>query len=85
MGNLTEMLSKIKPAVEALSSETGDKTSHNKDFVQKVCDENIKLTIEKIRKDSPILKEMESKGEIKILGAMYSLEDGIVTFFEENK
>lgn len=83
MGNLTGLLEKIRPAVDSLKSFNGDKSSKNKEFVQKVCDENVKLTINNIRKNSPILKEMEDKGEIKIVGAVYALNDGKVTFFEK--
>jgi carbonic anhydrase len=78
LGNITAMLSKIKPAVEKTTYE-GERTSSNPDFVRKVGDSNILNTIEQIRKNSPILKEMEDNGEIKIVGAVYSLETGRVT------
>jgi carbonic anhydrase len=42
----------------------------------------VKNTLDTIRKKSPILKEMEEKGEIKIVGAIYSLSTGAVTFLE---
>ncbi len=77
LGNLTSMLANIKPAVDSIS-ESGDRSSKNPQFVQKVAESNVKLTIENIRSKSPILKEMEDNGEIKIVGAMYDVETGKV-------
>lgn len=80
MGNITAMLSKIKPAIEKSKDFTGDKTSKNDEFVEYVAKNNVLETIENIKKNSPILKEMEDKGEIKIIGAYYDLHSGEVTF-----
>lgn len=79
LGNITPMLEKIKPAVHSVEYE-GDKTSKNPEFVHMVCHSNVKNTIEQIRAKSPILKEMEENGEIKIVGAVYDLDDGLVEF-----
>ncbi len=81
LGNITAMLSKIQPAV-TLAKETfnGEKTSSNPEFVEAVCTHNIEHTINEIRTKSPILKEMEDKGEIKIVGAVYHMETGKVVF-----
>lgn len=76
LGNITAMLSKIKPAVEMSQEFTGEKTSKNDEFVQHVSENNVRYTINQIREKSPILKEMEDKGEIKIVGAFYRLTDG---------
>ncbi len=79
LGNITEMLSKITPAVQLASKEvTGETNSSNKTFVDKTIVHNVKLTIERIRKKSPILKEMEDNGEIKIIGGVYHLSTGKV-------
>jgi len=81
LGNITAMLEKIKPAVNNAGKDfTGDKTSKNKEFVESVCSHNIHHAIEEIRSKSPILKEMEDKGEIKIVGGLYHLETGNVEF-----
>jgi len=82
LGNITELLSKINPAIDSVSSVTENRTSKNNDFVKKVTDENVLLTIDNIRKNSPILKELEEKGEIKITGGVYELENGKVTFLD---
>ena len=80
LGNLTGLLAKIKPAVEATTSK-GERTSKNYAFVDAVARKNVELTMANIRKGSSVLAEMESKGTIKIAGAMYDLETGIVDFF----
>jgi carbonic anhydrase len=81
LGNITAMLSKIRPAVAKVTYE-GDRTSANDEFVHLVCKSNVTNTIEQIRANSPILKEMEDKGEIDIVGAVYNMETGKVTFME---
>jgi carbonic anhydrase len=80
LGNLTGLLAKIKPAVAA-TAYAGERTAKNYGFVDAVARKNVEMTIANIRKDSPVLAEMESKGEIKIAGAMYNLETGVVDFF----
>jgi carbonic anhydrase len=80
MGNITAMLENIKPAVIKSQDFKGEKTSKNDAFVEYVAKNNILNTIEIIRRKSPILKEMEDKGEIKIVSAYYSLKTGEVTF-----
>ncbi len=84
LGNITAMLENIKPAVNAVE-EPQDKTirnSQNKDFVNAVSNKNVMLNVEKTLAQSPILAEMQEKGEIKIVGATYDLSTGQVTFFE---
>tara|TARA_R110000868_G_scaffold29732_4_gene110522 strand:+ start:29914 stop:30543 length:630 start_codon:yes stop_codon:yes gene_type:complete len=84
LGNLTAMLSKIKPAVAAVA-EPKDKSlrnSSNPDFVDTVAKKNVQLTIDRIHAESPILSEMEKNGEILIIGAMYDINNGEVTFFD---
>jgi carbonic anhydrase len=80
LGNLTGLLAKIKPAVAA-TTYAGERTSKNYAFVDAVARRNVEITTGNIRKDSPVLAEMESKGAIKIAGAMYNLETGVVDFF----
>ncbi len=79
LGNITPMLSKIKPAVEKVQY-SGNRNSKNQEFVHKVCESNVKNTIDQIRLESPILKEMEEKNEIKIVGAIYDMDTGKVSF-----
>lgn len=83
MGNLTILLDKIKPAVNAVTepSDPAMRNSKNIDFVNDVVLKNIHMTVENTRKMSPVLKEMEENGEIKIVGALYNIENGKVNFF----
>ena len=82
LGNITAMLAKIKPAVELVSDFEGEKTSNNDQFVHEVCESNVKNTINEIRINSPILKEMEENWEIKIIGAVYNMSTGEVMFLD---
>jgi carbonic anhydrase len=83
LGNLTGLLNKLKPAVNAVlePKEASLRNSSNMNFVNEVSDKNVHMTIDNIRNQSPILKEMEDKGEITIVGAMYDIADGSVTFY----
>jgi len=85
LGNITGLLNKIKPAVDLVKENFQGETtsSSNAEFSEAVCRTNVKLMVSKIRNDSPILKDMEANGEIKIVGAMYHLETGKVEFFDK--
>ena len=80
LGNLTGLLDKIKPAVQATTYE-GDRSASNYTFVNAVARKNVELTIANIRQNSPVLAELETQGTIKIVGAMYNLATGAVEFF----
>ena len=80
MGNLTALLSKIKPAVASVK-ETGDRSSKNSIFVEKVAEANVLETVAAIKAKSPVLKEMADKGEIKIVGAMLDVKTGKVSWY----
>jgi carbonic anhydrase len=82
LGNLTALLSKINPAVQSCNHYHGDKSSKNPEFVDMVIQQNVKMTVENIRKQSPVLAEMEQKGEIRIVGSYYDMDNGVVSFFE---
>lgn len=82
LGNLTGLLKKITPAVEACSHYTGEHSSKNPAFVDMVIRKNVQLMVVDIRQRSTILHDMEQKGEIKIIGAYYDMDNGLVTFFE---
>lgn len=80
LGNLTGLLGKIRPAIEATQHD-GDRTAKNSLFVNAVARKNVELTMAGIRIGSSVLKELEDQGHIKITGAMYSVETGAVEFF----
>ncbi|MCG8582122.1 MAG: carbonic anhydrase [Bacteroidales bacterium] len=81
LGNLTQMLGKIKPAVEQTKTGEGEaRNSGNIQFVNNVASKNVELTIENIKSQSTVLKEMTDNGEITIVGAMYDVKTGLITF-----
>ena len=80
LGNLTGLLAKIRPAVEATAYQ-GERSAKNYGFVNAVARKNVELTMAEIRKRSAVLADLESRGVIEIAGAMYSLESGAMDFF----
>jgi carbonic anhydrase len=82
LGNLTGLLARIKPAVQATTyTGTGERAASNYSFVDAVARKNVELTLADVRKDSPVLAELAANGTIKMTGAMYNLETGAVEFF----
>lgn len=79
LGNLTKLLDKIQPAVNAVNG-TSDRSSANKDFVQKVADKNVEMALGVLNDQSPVLREMIEAGEVGLVGGMYSVETGHVEF-----
>lgn len=82
MGNLTTLLNKIQPAIFNEKETTENRNGSNEIFVNNVTNINVALTIERIRRESPIIAELEQTGEIKIIGGLYEVETGKVSFFE---
>ncbi|MGB3151198.1 MAG: carbonic anhydrase family protein [Maribacter sp.] len=79
LGNITAMLSKIRPVVVSTEYD-GENSSSNPEYVHLVCLNNVLNTIRQIRDRSPILKEMEENAEIKIIGGVYDMDTGKVNF-----
>jgi len=83
LGNITGMLSNIQPAsADTKATYEGEQSTDCVAFVDAVAIKNVEMNIQKIREKSPILAEMEKKGEIKIIGGYYDLATGKVDFFE---
>lgn len=80
LGNLTQLLEKIRPAVEAMKDFPGEHNSSNSKYVTAVATKNVQLTMENIRKISPILAQLEQDKKIVIVGAMYNVSNGKVEF-----
>lgn len=82
LGNLTALINKIEPAVDAVTEPKDERlrNSQNSEFVDNVAVKNVEMAIANIRKLSPVLVEQENNGEIKIVGGMYDLNNGKVTF-----
>ncbi|MGD0461142.1 MAG: carbonic anhydrase family protein [Tepidisphaeraceae bacterium] len=84
LGNLTTVIQALQPAIEDVKDFQGDRTSKNKKFVLLVTEANVRRTVAKLRTDSPILRELEQTGQIKIVGAIHDISTGQVTFFDWN-
>lgn len=84
LGNLTTLLQKFKPALEAENTVTTNRSSHNAEFVEKVATQNVHITTRQIVKNSPLLREMIEKGEIILIGGMYDVETGKVDFYDQD-
>jgi carbonic anhydrase len=82
MGNLTTLLNKIQPAIYNEKTTTENRTGSNEEFVNNVTEINVHLTIERIRRESPIIAELEEAGQIRIVGGLYNVETGKVDFYE---
>ncbi len=83
MGNLTALLSKIRPAVDDETLTKENRNSSNSVFVENVANINVKRTVKSIMERSPILKEMIESGQVGIVGGTHNITTGEVTFYSE--
>ncbi len=83
VGHLTNLLRKIKPAIESEVTILQERNGSNVNFVNNVCMNHVNLSIKQIREQSAILRNLEKNGEIIIIGGLYRVETGVVQFFEE--
>ena len=82
LGNLTSLISKIKPAVDQEMTTTKNRDSSNSTFVENVAELNVSLSVKNILLKSPILAEMVKNDEIGIVGGVHDISSGEVKFFE---
>ena len=82
LGNITGLLNKIKPAIELETETKINRTDTNEAFLRNVTVNNVFITVKKVKEQSSILDEMEQTGKIKIIGGLYDVDTGQVTFFE---
>lgn len=80
LGNITTMLAKLRPAVEQTPGYDDDRSSGNAAFVHAVTERNVRLTIARIRAESEILGQMEARGALAVVGAVYDMDTGTVAF-----
>ncbi len=85
MGNLTELLSKLQPAVyaEKETTDASKRNSKNSGFVENVSAINVKRTVKNIIERSFIIEQMVESGEIGVVGAMYNIDTGKVEFYND--
>lgn len=82
LGNLTTLLQKVKPAIDAEVDTKGDRTAGNGKFVENVAALNVRRTLKQIPAQSAIIEELLQNGEIVLIGGMYNVETGIVDLYE---
>ncbi|MFL6514281.1 MAG: carbonic anhydrase family protein [Chthoniobacterales bacterium] len=83
LGNLTELLDKVKPAIARVPADVQPRDSKNAAFVDKVTEANVRLAMEQIRERSPVLRAMIDQNEVGLVGGMYDLSTGEVRFFDK--
>ena len=82
LGNITKMLKNIKPAIKRSTLATGPRSSQNRLLVHEVSENNVRIAMERIAKESSILKTMLDNGEIDVQGAVYDMDTGVVNFIK---
>lgn len=85
MGNLTALLNKIQPAINAEKSIVKERNSNNEEFVEKVTTLNIHRTVHTVMEHSPILTELIEAGQCGIIGGNHDISTGEVVFYEDTK
>lgn len=85
MGNLTELLSKLQPAVyaENTTKAVNKRNSGNMEFVENVAAINVRRTVKNIIERSFILEQLVEEGKIGVVGAMYNIDTGKVNFYKD--
>jgi carbonic anhydrase len=83
LGNLTELLAKIKPAADQVPADVEPRNTKNLVYVDKVAEANVRLAMKEIRERSPILRDMIDHGQIGLVGGMYDLTTGKIRFFDK--
>ncbi len=82
LGNLTDMLQNLKPAVDAVNDIPGEQNSSNAEYVQAVAECNVVQTVDEIPLRSPVIRELMEEGAVKVVGAMYDVASGQVRFLD---
>lgn len=82
-GNVTSLLSKIKPSVTAENSTKDNRTSQNPEFVENVAKLNVKNSVKTILESSPLLKDMLDNNQINVIGGMYNITSCEVEFYND--
>ncbi len=82
MGNLTTLLNKVQPAIYNEKETKENRNGTNTKFVNNVTELNVHLTIERVRRESPIIADLESQGQLTIVGGLYDVETGEVKFYD---
>ena len=82
MGNLTGLLEKLKPALDAVPEDGSPRNSRNEAFVELVAEANVRATVRRVLEDSTVLADLVRQGRLKVVGALLDVETGKVRFLE---
>lgn len=83
LGNLTTLLDKVKPAIDAEVETKEDRTAGNSKFVENVAALNVRKTLLQITSQSQVIHQLVKDGQIALIGAMYNVETGVVEFYDD--
>lgn len=83
LGNLTSLLRAIEPAIDEVPGFEGARTADNVPFVHRVAEQNVARCLRRIREESPVLRELEDAGGIRIVGGIYDMDTGTVSMLDE--
>ena len=75
-GHIATLVTLIKPAVEATHAMPGDPVSN-------AVRANVEMVVKQLRSSTPILSELVAHGKLKIVGAVYSIKTGAVTWLPD--
>jgi len=81
LGNITDLLSNILPAVDAVEKDMENDPA-NPDFTNRVAETNVHMAINNMLEQSPIIKQLQETGAVKIVGAMYDIASGKVSLLD---
>lgn len=82
MGNFTNLLEKIEPAIRAEKSFKNHRDSRNKEFVNLVSEINVLWVLKQIPKKSEIIREFLAAEKIALIAGVYDVSSGNVAFYE---
>ena len=80
MDNLNHLIGHFDPIIKTIIKDGEERSSSNEDLLERLNHHNVKHAIEDIRKQSSTLKKLEDEGKIKIVGANYDVETGVVSW-----
>ena len=80
LGHLSGLLEKIQPAIDMETTTVEERNGKNETFSNNVAKFNVQLTIERVRKESEIIAQMETEGLLTIAGGVYDVDSGVVNF-----
>jgi carbonic anhydrase len=83
LGNLTQLLAKIQPAIDSVPDDGLARDSSNKAFIKQAVKANTELSVRRVRAESEVLRKLEEEGKIKIVGAIYDVKSGLVTWLDK--